>query len=234
MKSYQVIEKRLLNGAVEEIWGYLKDDEKSEIIENLEVKTVKRGEIIYNNNDKVNYIFAIIKGCIKVEIEGVAGRYNIVQLIKHDNTFGYQDYFADKLHRGRAVALEKSIIVIVSITALESVISRNGIIAIFLLRNLAREFKRVNNKTISLTQKHIRGRLAETLIYNKNFYGTKLNGAIDSNLSREELANLSNMTTSNAIRTLSAFAKESIIELHGREITILDEAKLVKISQFGW
>ena len=42
------------------------------------------------------------------------------------------------------------------------------------------------------------------------------------------------MTTSNAIRTLSAFAKENLIEVNGRNIKITDEERLSKISKFGW
>ena len=42
-------------------------------------------------------------------------------------------------------------------------------------------------------------------------------------MAREDLANMSNMTTSNAIRTLSQFASEGIISLDGRKIKMLDE-----------
>lgn len=52
-------------------------------------------------------------------------------------------------------------------------------------------------------------------------------------MAREDLANLSNMTTSNAIRTLSCFVNEKIIIVDGRKIKILDEEKLKKISKFG-
>ena len=52
-------------------------------------------------------------------------------------------------------------------------------------------------------------------------------------LSREDLANLSNMTTSNAIRTLSQFSTESLITIDGRKIKIIDEEKLKKISKIG-
>ena len=53
------------------------------------------------------------------------------------------------------------------------------------------------------------------------------------NLSREDLANLSNMTTSNAIRTLSQFSTERLITIDGRKIKIIDEEKLKKISKIG-
>ena len=51
--------------------------------------------------------------------------------------------------------------------------------------------------------------------------------------SREDLANLSNMTTSNAIRTLSSFVSERLVVADGRKITILDEPQLRLIAKNG-
>ncbi|MDD7343737.1 MAG: helix-turn-helix domain-containing protein, partial [Bacteroidales bacterium] len=52
-------------------------------------------------------------------------------------------------------------------------------------------------------------------------------------MAREDIANLSNMTTSNAIRTLSSFVQERIITVDGRRIKIIDEHALRNISKFG-
>ena len=52
-------------------------------------------------------------------------------------------------------------------------------------------------------------------------------------LSREDMANLSNMTTSNAIRTLSMFAQEKLIAIDGRKIKIIDQQGLENISRCG-
>jgi CRP-like cAMP-binding protein len=52
-------------------------------------------------------------------------------------------------------------------------------------------------------------------------------------LSREDIANLSNMTTSNAIRTLSSFAGEKLIAIDGRKIKILNLLELEKTSKLG-
>jgi CRP-like cAMP-binding protein len=87
---------------------------------------------------------------------------------------------------------------------------------------------------MSLTQKHIRGRLAESLLVLKETYGTENDGkTIRISLSREDIANLSNMTTSNAIRTLSSMATEDIIEMEGRRIRIKDLYELERISALG-
>ena len=50
---------------------------------------------------------------------------------------------------------------------------------------------------------------------------------------REDLANMSNMTTSNAIRTLSQFAQENLLAIDGRRIQILNVKALEKISRLG-
>ena len=87
---------------------------------------------------------------------------------------------------------------------------------------------------MSLTQKHIRGRLAESLILLAEKYGFEHdNTTLKVYMSREDIANLSNMTTSNAIRTLSTFANEKLITIDGRKIKILDLARLDRISKLG-
>ena len=87
---------------------------------------------------------------------------------------------------------------------------------------------------MNLTQKHIRGRLAEALLFLKDNYDVEEDGCtLGIYLSREDLANLSNMTTSNAIRTLSTFADEKLIAIDGKKIKIVQEEELRKVSRMG-
>jgi CRP-like cAMP-binding protein len=103
-----------------------------------------------------------------------------------------------------------------------------------LIEIIAEELVISNNRTVSLTQKHIRGRLAESLLVLRDTYGYEADGkTISVSLSREDIANLSNMTTSNAIRTLSNLAAEGIIGIAGRKISILDIINLEHISGLG-
>ena len=103
-----------------------------------------------------------------------------------------------------------------------------------LIKQLAIELGKADCRTINLTQKHIRGRLADTLLMLKEHYGLEEDGyTISIYLSREDFANMSNMTTSNAIRTLSAFASEKLIAIDGRKIKIINEEELKKISKNG-
>jgi len=113
-------------------------------------------------------------------------------------------------------------------------VEENNRLAMFFIKLLAIDLGVSDERTVNLTQKHIRGRLAESLLFLKETYGLEEDGAtISIFLSREDLANLSNMTTSNAIRTLSIFASEKLIAIDGRKIKIINEDELNKISRIG-
>ena len=113
-------------------------------------------------------------------------------------------------------------------------IDNNRKLAWFFIGELSRNLGGSDSRIVNLTQKHIRGRLAEALMVLKDNYGYEDDGAtINIYMSREDLANLSNMTTSNAIRTLSAFVTENILIVDGRRIKIINEPALRKISKFG-
>ena len=104
----------------------------------------------------------------------------------------------------------------------------------YFIKMLAKDLGVSNQQTISLTQKHIRGRLAEALLFLHDTYGLEEDGAtLSIFLSREDLANLSNMTTSNAIRTLSNFSAEKLITVDGRKVKIINEEALRRVSLLG-
>ena len=116
----------------------------------------------------------------------------------------------------------------------ESLIRQNNDLAMFFIHELSKNLGGADTKIINLTQKHIRGRLAESLLMLAENYGYEDDDAtLKIYMSREDLANLSNMTTSNAIRTLTSFVAEKLIIVDGRRIRIINEPQLHKISKFG-
>ena len=76
--------------------------------------------------------------------------------------------------------------------------------------------------------------MAEALLFLRDSYGLEEDDCtLSIYLSREDLANMSNMTTSNAIRTLSTFANEKLIAIDGRKIKLINIEELEDISKKG-
>ena len=122
----------------------------------------------------------------------------------------------------------------IPIAVMRNLIEGNNELAVFFIRQLSQKLGEADALTVNLTQKHMRGRLAESLIALRNKYGYEDDGStLSIYLSREELANMSNMTTSNAIRILSSLTSENIIITDGRKIKVIDEQKLLLISENG-
>ena len=62
-------------------------------------------------------------------------------------------------------------------------------------------------------------------------YSKEDKSLINIMIKRKELANFSNMTTANAIRTLSAFNKENLIRTERRKVWITNLKALKKVQQ---
>ncbi len=208
--------------------------EKEFLKQNYTCAFYKKGEIIFKEGDKPMGLMILAEGKVKIFKEGVGGREQIVRMAKPVGFIGYRALFAEENHTATAVAIEDCVSCIVDKESVFRVMRSNAELSMSVIQSFASELGFSHDRTVTLTQKHIRGRLAESLIFLKDTYGYEDdNKTIKIYLSREDVANLSNMTTSNAIRTLSTFAQEGVISIDGRKIRILDLSKLERISELG-
>ncbi len=216
------------------VFAVLTPKEKDYLKQNYTCAFYKKGEIIFKEGDKPVGLMCLSEGKVKIFKEGVGGREQIVRMAKPVGFIGYRALFAEENHTATAVAIEDSVACIIDKDSLYRVMKSNADLSISIVKSFASELGFSIDRTVTLTQKHIRGRLAESLIFLKDTYGYEDDGkTIKIYLSREDVANLSNMTTSNAIRTLSTFAQEGVISIDGRKIRILDLHKLERISDLG-
>lgn len=216
------------------VFSLLTPFEKEELIKQSTVELFRKNEFIYKEGDVPSAFMFLIDGKVKIFKEGVGGREQIIRMTKPMGYVGYRALIAEEIHNASAVTLEDSNVLVVNTDHFFNKLLRNPDFSFRLIQKLARELGFSNSRTVTLTQKHIRGRLAESLLLLKEKYGFEHDGvSLRAYLSREDIANLSNMTTSNAIRTLSNFSSEKVIAIDGRKIKILDLQKLERISKLG-
>jgi len=194
----------------------------------------RRGEIIYKEGERPAGLICLSDGKAKIFKEGVGGREQIIRMAKPVGFIGFRAFFADDVYISSALAIEDCLTCTIDRITIHKLLRLNPLLSINIIKFMARELGYASMRTVTLTQKHIRGRLAESLLFLRDTYGTEEDGmTIKIYLSREDLANLSNMTTSNAIRTLSNFAHEKVITIDGRRLKILDIISLERISEQG-
>lgn len=189
---------------------------------------------IYSEGAAPSHLLCLLTGKAKIAKQGVGGRQQIMRIVKPGELFGYRAYFASQNYVTLASAFEQSAIATIPMDVIARWMSENNPLSLFFVRQLAIDLGLSDQRTVSLTQKHIRGRLADALLFLADAYGFEEDECtLAIRPTRENIANLSNMTTSNAIRTLSAFAAEELIHIEGRVIRLLNIDEIRQISDNG-
>lgn len=216
------------------IFTELDETSRKKIIETTICMSYKKGDLIYKEGHFPIGLLCLVSGKAKIFKEGVGGRQQIVRMAKPIGFIGYRAFFAEEIHIASAEALEDSIICHIKRELILEIVRNTPDLAMSIIRAFATDLGFSNRRTVTLTQKHIRGRLAEALLVLKDTYGYENdNCTLKVCLTREDIANLSNMTTANAIRTLSNFSAEGVVELSGKQIKLINKEKLEQINNLG-
>lgn len=216
------------------VWDVLSFEEKEYLDRNVEICNFRKNEIIHHEGDVPTHMMMLVSGKLRVYKEGVGNKMQIIRMLKPYDFFAYRAMIADEGYNTSVSAFEPSVVYKVRKDAFMRLIQQNSHFCYLFMIEMAKDLGRSDAQMVNLTQKHIRGRLADALLTLKQNYGVDEDGAtLSMYMAREDLANLSNMTTANAIRTLSDFQKEGLISIDGRKIKILDEKSLLHTSKVG-
>lgn len=212
----------------------LKELSKDELIRISECKTstiVKKGDVLFDEGEHINGVFCVRDGVCKVSKMSANGKDQIIKLIKKGDLIGERSLISNESSNLKAVALNDMEVCFIPKEEIMKDLKNNSNFTMSILNDLAAALKQSDNVVVDMAQKTVKQRLAETLLHlNKNF-DTKENGALDIQLSREDLANIIGTATESAIRLLSGFKKEKLIDLKGKDIFILDITKLKNLSE---
>ena len=215
-------------------WDTMNVMQRDQFIKAMIVVHPNHGEVFFRKGDEPLYMHYLVSGHVMIYQEIDADHRHLVRLVEPGAVFGMQSAFSSEFYRYTAISGDNTTVALIPLHLVFHLIWESPGFALIFIQQLSDLLGTSVEHTIHLTQKHIRGRLAESILHVLGKYGTGEDGqTISIYLSRSDLALMSNMTTSNAIRTLSAFASEGLIALNGRKIKILDKEKLRRVSEIG-
>lgn len=191
----------------------------------------KKGQVIFQEGSHPYGIHCINTGKVKLSHSGDEGRDQIIRLVKPGDLIGYKALISNEPYTATATVLEDSAVCFIPRDIFLQLLQKDTTLSLRMMQILTNELRRAETKITHLAQKPVRERLAETLLTLKETYGLEEDGeTINVVLSREEIANLVGTATESAIRLLSEFKKEKVIDLPGKKIRILRLPQLVKMA----
>lgn len=199
-------------------------EEKKQIIYN-------KGETIIKQNTSSTYVICLNEGLAKIYVESENGKNVIVKIAQPGDFITGGGLFNGSVQHFSISALSKVKCCLIDSAKLTRLFAENSDFAVTLLRNHTKQSNYLLSKLVNHTQKYMPGRVADTLLYLKNeiFHSD----SFDVPLTRQELAEMSNMTKESFVRILQQFKDSKSIAIKGDTINILDESSLKNISRNG-
>ncbi len=211
----------------------LKALNKNELLKLAECKTshiIKKGESIFEEGDIVNGVYCVKTGACKLSKLSANGKDQIIKLVKTGELLGQRSMISDEAANLSAVALEDMEVCFIPKSEVLNMFDSNNQFSLNMMKTICGDLKEADEHMISISQKTVKERLAETLVYLEETFGKNEDGSLHIQLSREELAGMIGTATESCIRLLSDFNKNGLIELIGKKIVIKDLAKLKRIA----
>lgn len=213
-------------------FGGLDDSELNEMTYNKTCTAYKKGQVLFHEGTRPLGVFCIHGGKIKVYKTGYDGKDQIIQIAKSGDLLGYKAMISEEMYPVSAETLEDATVCFIPRTDFLSILDSSSTLNRLLLKEACKELGNMAESLTNLAQKPVRERLAVALLMLKDTYGIDAvdNGAIEINLTREDLANTIGTATETLIRLLHDFKEEGLIESKGRKIRVVDDRALFKVA----
>ena len=217
-----------------DFWQILSNEQRAILDSAKEVLYLEKGEVVFRQGEIPQQLFYVQAGTVKVSRTGGAGKYQILRFVSQGEIFGYGAALADEPYVVSSEAFEDCEIWAIPLSCVRHTLLHSSEVAHYVLRRLSQELATADCRLVSLTQGHLRGRMAETLLFLHRI-NSREEGHLDvlAHLTRRELAALSNMSTAKAIRTLTQLVEEGLMVVEGRHIRLLDVHRLQFVALQG-
>lgn len=191
-----------------------------------------KGQVIFSAGNASYGLHCIFSGRVKLYQTGMDGREQILRIAGPGDLLGYRTLFLKEPYSVTAEVIEDATICCIDKTTFFSLLGKNQGLALSIIKKLSKELQEAENLATSIAQRSVRERMAELLLLLKESYGKPAKRGIEINLhlSREELAHMIGITQETAIRLLSDFKKEGLIEVENRDIMITNVEKLIEAA----
>jgi CRP/FNR family transcriptional regulator, polysaccharide utilization system transcription regulator len=186
----------------------------------------KRGQYVFYENAAPIGLFCINTGAVKLSKLSSNGKEQITRIARPGDLLGYRSLIARTTYTYSAVAIEDTTICLIPKPEFFTLIRNNSQFYEGLMQLLCKEADEMEAKIGDIAYKPVRGRIAEALMLLAG--AAKESGYIT--LTREDLASLVGTVKETAIRIISEFRTEKLLEVDKRRIRILRPEKLLQIS----
>ncbi|MBP6018181.1 MAG: fumarate/nitrate reduction transcriptional regulator Fnr [Burkholderiaceae bacterium] len=188
---------------------------------------IPKGSSLFRLGDPTTSLYGIRSGTMKTQIQDAAGQVQITGFLLPGEIIG-MDGLLENIHVSNAVALEDSEVCVIPLDDLDNLSQHLPVLQLQFRRLMSKEITRSHQMVMSLGTLRSEQRLAAFLInisQRLSLLGYSSTEFI-LRMSREEIGNYLGLTLETISRLFSRFAREGLLHIQQREVSLIDMAAL--------
>ncbi|MDA3907342.1 MAG: Crp/Fnr family transcriptional regulator [Bacteroidales bacterium] len=206
--------------------------EEAELLEKSKKEVLfKKGETITKQGAFASHIVYLNSGLAKVYLEGNQNDL-ILKIVAENNFLSLSSVFdGNDTFIYSVSAYVDSKVTLISIDVFKQLLRKNIEFSNQIINRLNANTAQIYGRVYCITRKQSHGRVADIILcLSENVFKTR---EFKLNISRNDLADLTGLSSESVIKIFKEFKSEKLINVEGKNIKILDYDKLEQISHYG-
>jgi CRP-like cAMP-binding protein len=192
------------------------------LAERANYKNFKAGELVIGETDPIRAFYVVVSGQMKLYKSSAEGKEQTLYLLGAGEPFGMCTAFATDSFPASVRALSESAVLIIPGQAMEAIAAQEPTLLLNIIQVLSKRLKESMTLIESLALMEIPQRLASFLLHDLGKEGQHGKSHVQLTITHRELAKILGSTPEALSRALKKMARDGLIEIDGRTISVLN------------
>jgi CRP-like cAMP-binding protein len=207
------------------LFAELSPEQLAEVAREAQYQFAPRGKILFSRGDSAHGMFLLLEGQVKLSVTSPQGAEKVIGIIGEGESFGEAIIFLDRpFFPVSAQTTIDSKLLMIPKRVIFDLLERDSSIALKMLAGLSMRNHQLVQDIESVALLTCSQRLIGYLLHIANTSGNS--NRITLPTSKMNIASLLNLTPETLSRTMLKLQQSNLIEVHGKEISIIDVAGL--------
>jgi len=196
-------------------------------------KTYEKGDLIFSEGDEPHFLHTIASGRVKV-VKGVpSGKEVILEILSAGDPLGAVVAYEDRPYPASAVALERSVCLLLPRAELFSLLERFPSVVRGFLSGMARRIVELTQRIPEVAGGRVETRFALLFLKLADTAGRPEGRevVVPIHLTRQDLADLTGTTIETSIRVMSRWSKEGLVLTEHEGFRVRDREALERLAR---
>jgi CRP/FNR family cyclic AMP-dependent transcriptional regulator len=209
------------------LFSTLTDEEFSRLQHIFVLRSYRKNQIIFLEEETGNYMYLVLSGKVKVAKAGAGGRETILAIHRAGDFFGEMSLLDGKTAPATVSAMEDAKIISVSGSDFHKYLMHNEKVMLQIINVLCARLRQVW-QTQSMSSSTAEARIRNGILQLARRHGIRdaRGTIIDLKITHQELAEMVGTSRETVTRVLARLREEGIIQVDQRRITLIDSKAL--------